>query len=149
MITELLEKYIDNDCRIGIVFEITETSTASNLANLIDVINTLGKYNITFSMDDFGTGYSSLSYLREIPICELKVDQSFVAKISGAKEASLVKTIIDIAKNFNLITVAEGVEDEYQREYLIELGCDLYQGFLFSKPLTKVGFAEFYQHNRP
>ncbi len=149
MITGLLEKYIDNDCKIGLVFEITETSTTNNLANLIDVINTLGKYNITFSMDDFGTGYSSLSYLREIPIRELKVDQSFVSKISGAKEASLVKTIIDIAKNFNLITVAEGVEEEYQREYLMELGCDLYQGFLFSKPLTKVGFAEFYQHNRP
>jgi len=144
MVTKLLEKYIDDECKIGIVFEITETSTTDNLTSLIDVINTLSKYNITFSMDDFGTGYSSLSYLREIPIRELKVDQSFVAKLSGAKEASLVKTIVDISKNFSLITVAEGVEEEYQREYLMELGCDLYQGYLFSKPLRKEDFEEFY-----
>lgn len=147
MVTKLLEKYIDDECTIGIVFEITETSTADNLTSLINVINTLSKCNITFSMDDFGTGYSSLSYLREIPIRELKVDQSFVAKLSGAKEASLVKTIVDISKNFNLITVAEGVEEEYQREYLMELGCDLYQGYLFSKPLTKEGFEDFFRFN--
>jgi diguanylate cyclase (GGDEF)-like protein len=147
IVTKLLEKYIDDECKIGIVFEITETSTADNLTSLIDVINTLKKYNITFSMDDFGTGYSSLSYLREIPIRELKVDQSFVAKLSGAKEASLVKTIVDISKNFSLITVAEGVEEEYQREYLMELGCDLYQGYLFSKPLTKEGFEDFFRFN--
>ncbi|SFV57136.1 diguanylate cyclase/phosphodiesterase (GGDEF & EAL domains) with PAS/PAC sensor(s) [hydrothermal vent metagenome] len=143
----LLEQYINDDCKIDIIFEITETSTTDNLSSLIDVVNTLKEYGISFSMDDFGTGYSSLSYLREIPITELKIDQSFVAKLSGIKEASLVKTIVDISKNFNLITVAEGVEEEYQREYLMELGCDLYQGYLFSKPLTKEKFEEFLSLN--
>ena len=94
-------------------------------------------------MDDFGTGYSSLSYLQEIPISELKIDQSFVSKLSDEKQASLVKTIIDISKNFFLLTVAEGVEEEYQREYLEELGCDLYQGHLFSKALPKEEFVQF------
>lgn len=143
LVKELLDTYIKNDCKIDIIFEITETSTTEDLHNLVGVIEALKKYNITFSMDDFGTGYSSLSYLKEIPISELKIDKSFVSQLRDEQQASLVKTIIGISKNFNLTTVAEGVENEFQRDFLRKLDCELYQGYLFSRPLNKDAFEAF------
>jgi sensor c-di-GMP phosphodiesterase-like protein len=93
-------------------------------------------------MDDFGTGYSSLSYLREIPVDELKIDKSFISTLTDTHQALLVKTIIDISKNLNLSIVAEGVEEEYQKEFLADLKCDLYQGYLFSKSVSKEEFEK-------
>ena len=139
----LLAKYFRKRSKIAIIFEITETSTAEDITPLVRIINRLKKYNISFSMDDFGTGYSSLSYLQEIPVSELKIDQSFIPKLADTKQLSLVKTIIDISKNFSLLTVAEGVEEGYQRESLKELGCNLYQGYLFSKALPKEEFKNY------
>ena len=139
----LLAKYFRKRSKIAIIFEITETSTAEDITSLVRIINRLKKYNISFSMDDFGTGYSSLSYLQEIPVSELKIDQSFISKLADMKQLSLVRTIIDISKNFSLLTVAEGVEEEYQRESLKELGCNLYQGYLFSKALPKEEFKNY------
>ncbi len=144
LVKGLLDQYIDDDCKMEIIFEITETSATEDLAHLIVIIERLKQFNISFSMDDFGTGYSSLSYLQSIPIKELKIDQSFIANIKDKQQASLVKTIIDISKNFELITVAEGVEDEYQKDILKDLDCDIYQGYLFSKPLNKIDFESFY-----
>ncbi|MBT5934279.1 bifunctional diguanylate cyclase/phosphodiesterase [Sulfurimonas sp.] len=140
VVEELLTKYIDEDSTIDIVFEITETGTADDLKQLVQTINKVKEYGIVFSMDDFGTGYSSLSYLREIPIDELKIDKSFIFGLGDKQQALLVKTIIDIAKNLELIIVAEGVEEEYHREFLLDLDCDLYQGYLFHKPLPKNEF---------
>ena len=144
LVKSLVDEYIDDNSKIKIIFEITETSTTEDRIHLIAIINRLEKYNIFFSMDDFGTGYSSLSYLQNIPIKELKIDQSFISKIDDAQQVSLVKTIIDISKNFGLVTVAEGVEHEYQRDILKRLGCDIFQGYLFSKPLNKTDFESFY-----
>ena len=141
-VDRLFTKYIDDDSSIKIMFEITETSTTDDVKNLIEIMNALKKYNISFSMDDFGTGYSSLSHLRDIPLDELKIDQSFIAKISDEKQAALVKTIVNISKNLNLSIVAEGVEEEYQRDFLLDLNCDIYQGYLFSKPITKNEFEK-------
>ena len=143
IVDRLYRKYDMLDCSTMIIFEITETSTADDLKKLVEIIHILKRYNIFFSMDDFGTGYSSLSYLREIPIDELKIDKSFIAGLADIQQASLVKTIIDIAKNLNLTIVAEGVEEEYQREFLEELDCDLYQGYLFSKPVLQEEFEEY------
>ena len=140
LVKELLQEYIDKDSRIHIVFEITETGTSDDLKQLVRTINSIKKLGIIFSMDDFGTGYSSLSYLREIPIDEIKVDKSFIFGLKDKQQALLVKTIIDIAKNLELIIVAEGVEEEYQREFLLDLDCDLYQGYLFHKPLPQNEF---------
>ena len=142
-VDRLFKKYDIESLNIEIIFEITETSTSDDLKNLVEIINELKKFKISFSMDDFGTGYSSLSYLREIPISELKIDQSFVSQISDEKQAALVKTIIEIAKNLKLTIVAEGVEDEYQRAYLKSLDCNLFQGYLFSKPLLKEEFENY------
>jgi sensor c-di-GMP phosphodiesterase-like protein len=95
-------------------------------------------------MDDFGTGYSSLSYLRQIPIDELKIDKSFISELDDAKkDTNMVKTILNIAKNLNLSIVAEGVETEAQRDFLIKENCDILQGYHFSKPLDRENFQEY------
>ena len=126
----------------NIIFEITETSTSADRSRVIEIIKKVEMLDIKFSIDDFGTGYSSLSYIRDIPLYELKIDQSFIANIADAKQASLVKSIIDISKNLNLVTVAEGIEEESQREFLKELGCDLYQGYMFYRPMVQEEFEK-------
>ena len=143
IVERLFQKYNMKEFQTNIVFEITETSAAEDLKKLVEIINNLKYYDISFSMDDFGTGYSSLSYLREIPIDELKIDKSFISALSDVQQASLVKTIVDISKNLNLTIVAEGVEEDYQREFLEELNCDLFQGYLFSRPVSKEKFEEY------
>jgi diguanylate cyclase (GGDEF)-like protein len=141
-VDKLYKKYIDSNSKIGVVFEITETSSSNDLSSLKEIIEYLKHYNILFSIDDFGTGYSSISYLSEISLVELKIDKSFIDKISEPKQKSLIKLMVDIAKNLKLTVVAEGVETVYQRNILEELGCDLYQGYLFSKPLPKEEFEK-------
>ncbi|MFT5662465.1 MAG: diguanylate cyclase (GGDEF)-like protein [Sulfurimonas sp.] len=143
VVDRLFNKYIDEKSNIKVVFEITETSTTDDVNSLIEIMNELKKYNISFSMDDFGTGYSSLSYLRDLPLAELKIDQSFIAQISDAKQAAVVKTIIDISKNLDLTIVAEGVEEDYQEQFLNNLDCDVFQGYFYSKPITKMEFENF------
>lgn len=136
-VVKLFDHYIEPDCNIGIIFEITETTSSDDLSSLKETIKRLKEYGIAFSIDDFGTGYSSISYLSEISLIELKIDKTFVDKISEAKQKLLIKLIVDIAKSLNLTVVAEGVETVYQKELLEEMDCDLYQGYLFSKPITK------------
>lgn len=144
-VKRLYRQYEMEKFQTKLIFEITETSTSEDLKRLVIIIKKLAKYNISFSIDDFGTGYSSLSYIREIPVCELKIDQSFVAKLNDKQQASLVKSIIDISKNLELTTVAEGVETQYQKEILQNMSCDFYQGYLFSKPLCQEDFERLFQ----
>jgi diguanylate cyclase (GGDEF)-like protein len=142
MVGRVYNEHIDSGCKIGIIFEITETSSSDDLSSLKETIRQLQEYGISFSIDDFGTGYSSISYLSEISLIELKIDKSFVDKISEAKQKLLIKLIVDIAKNLNLTVVAEGVETVYQRKLLGEMECDIYQGYLFSKPIKKEEFVQ-------
>jgi EAL domain-containing protein (putative c-di-GMP-specific phosphodiesterase class I) len=87
-------------------------------------------------MDDFGTGYSSLAYLTQLPLDQLKIDQSFIRNIHvKPSDAVIVQTIIGMANNLGMAVIAEGVETESQRAFLELHGCLLYQGYLFSKPL--------------
>ena len=141
-VESLYKQYIASDNKIGIIFEITETSSSNDLSSLKETIEYLRQYNILFSIDDFGTGYSSISYLSEISLVELKIDKSFIDKISDSKQKSLIKLMIDIARNLELTVVAEGVETVDQRKVLEELDCDLYQGYLFSRPLPKDEFEK-------
>ncbi|MCR8921438.1 EAL domain-containing protein [Dasania sp. GY-MA-18] len=124
--------------------EITEGMMMGDEDSLIKKLNDIKSYGPSFSIDDFGTGYSSLSYLKRFPLDELKVDRSFIIDVPKAKDDSaIVKAIIAMAHSLDLNVVAEGVEELEQLEFLKGLGCNVIQGFYFSKPLPAQAFAEF------
>ncbi len=119
-----------------LTLEVTEGIVISNLAETIEKFEQLRKLGVRMSLDDFGTGYSSLSYLKRLPLDELKIDKSFVFDmLRDPHDALLVQTIINIANQFGLDTVAEGVEDEHQLHFLKEKSCMIYQGYYYSRPL--------------
>lgn len=116
--------------------ELTESSLMDNVGLTIEMLRRLRTLGIKLSIDDFGSGYSSLSYLKNLPIDVLKIDRSFVMDISvDSSSAAIVKTIITLAHDLGLKTIAEGVETEEQSVILSDFGCDEMQGYLFSKPL--------------
>ncbi len=116
--------------------EITESAVMENAEDAIGILRDLKSLGLTVSVDDFGTGYSSLAYLQRFPIDQLKIDRSFVRDVAEHPDsAAIVRSVIGLARNLRLQTVAEGVETVAQREFLREAGCDLMQGFLFSRPL--------------
>lgn len=120
----------------SVTLELTESLILENIHEVITKIEALRTLGVRFSLDDFGTGYSSLSYLKRLPLDELKIDQSFVHDIiHDNNDAMIVKTIIEMAHNFDLSVIAEGVEDEEQLMYLQENGCALFQGYFFGKPM--------------
>lgn len=135
---EFLSKTLDEIAfdKKKLQLEITESIFIEDIEYIIDILNKLRKENIRISLDDFGTGYSSLSLLNKLPIDELKIDKSFVDNIID-KETSktMVESIMAIAKKMNMKVVAEGIEEIEQKEILEKMGCDLYQGYHFSKPL--------------
>jgi len=121
--------------------ELTESIFLDQLDEIIASMNALKKIGVRFSLDDFGTGYSSLQYLKQLPLYQLKIDQSFVRDItSDASDKVIVRTIIAMAKALNLNVIAEGVETKEQRELLLRNDCHTYQGYLFSKPVPLIEF---------
>jgi diguanylate cyclase (GGDEF)-like protein len=119
-----------------LILEVTESLSISDFDKIIPLLDSMKKEGIGVSLDDFGTGYSSLISLRKLPISELKVDKSFIDEIVyDMSERKLVQSIIEIGKNFEMETVAEGVENREQVEILKDLGCDIIQGYYYSKPL--------------
>lgn len=132
-VQDILEKTGVKPNRLKI--ELTETMLLKNGEGII-VMQALKELGVSLSMDDFGTGYSSLSYLTQLPLDQLKIDQSFVHNL-GVKQSDnvIVQTIIGMANNLNMEVIAEGVETVTQRDYLEQHGCSLFQGYLFSRPV--------------
>ena len=138
----VLVKYFENafkkygeHLRNQVVIEITESAIMNDNEVVESVLRALDQMGIVIGVDDFGTGYSSLSHIQQLPIEILKIDRSFV-KASDKDDSSrrLVKSVIDLANNLGLTVVAEGIETQFELDYLKEYGCELGQGYFFSKP---------------
>jgi diguanylate cyclase (GGDEF)-like protein/PAS domain S-box-containing protein len=115
--------------------EITEGIVIQNLDDTIAKMHRLKELGVTFAMDDFGTGYSSLTYLKRLPVDALKIDQSFIRDATtDPNDAEIIRAIVAMAQSLNLMVIAEGVETPQQLEFLQQIGCHFYQGYLFSEP---------------
>lgn len=124
--------------------ELTENLLVDNVCDTVAKMNALKALGISFSMDDFGTAYSSLAYLKQLPLNQLKIDQSFIRDLGdNSSNAALVQAIILMGRTFGLDVIAEGVEDEAQLAFLNLNGCHAYQGYLFSRPLPLAEFEKF------
>jgi diguanylate cyclase (GGDEF)-like protein len=124
--------------------EVTEGALLDNPDRICRILERLRAAGVVAQLDDFGTGYSSLSYLHQFPIHSLKIDRSFVADLepgSGGGSTAVVRAITALAQSLGLEVVAEGIETDAQRMALIELGCTLGQGFLFSRPQPPAAFV--------
>ncbi|MBM4379341.1 MAG: EAL domain-containing protein, partial [Deltaproteobacteria bacterium] len=125
--------------RGALVLEITEGMVFESPERTSAVLGALRDAGICVVMDDFGTGYSSLSYLHKLPLAGLKVDRSFVSRMDGGSGAEAVRAIVALAHGLGLKVTAEGVDSEAQMEHLDRLGCELAQGYLFSRPVDATG----------
>jgi EAL domain-containing protein (putative c-di-GMP-specific phosphodiesterase class I) len=143
----LIDRYNIDASRLEL--ELTESILVNDVQDIIDKMSALRERGVKFSLDDFGTGFSSLSYLKRLPLNKLKIDQSFVRDILvDAHDAAIVRTVIALGQSLELAVLAEGVESEGQRQFLLENGCELYQGYLYSPALPIAAFNSFVlQHN--
>lgn len=124
--------------------ELTETAIMGKNKEVFKKLDILNDFGITISIDDFGTGYSMLSYLKILPVDALKIDMEFIQNVDkNRSDEMIVKSIIDLAKNFNLGVIAEGVETKKHADFLLSQGCDVGQGYYFSKPLLAEEYEIF------
>jgi EAL domain-containing protein (putative c-di-GMP-specific phosphodiesterase class I) len=140
--SDFVDQVLDTLARTGanprrLKLEITENMLISNMEEITSRMHALKRTGIGFSLDDFGTGYSSLAYLKRMPLDQLKIDQGFVREIlHNANDAAICQMVIALANSMNLAVIAEGVETEEQRHFLMAQGCHLYQGYLFARPVA-------------
>jgi diguanylate cyclase (GGDEF)-like protein/PAS domain S-box-containing protein len=146
-VSKLLTKY---DIGVGrLSFEVTESAAMDHPELAIQQLHKLRDMGIELAIDDFGTGYSSLAYLKRLPIQTLKLDRTFVDDIgSDENDAAISAATVALAHNLGLEVVAEGVETEVQRDFLVAQGCDFLQGFLFSRPLPAGEVMSLYQSRK-
>jgi EAL domain-containing protein (putative c-di-GMP-specific phosphodiesterase class I) len=121
--------------------ELTESILIQDAKDAMLRLQMLAQLGVKLAIDDFGTGYSSLTYLKRFPIGRLKIDRSFIGGLPAEEsDAAIVRAIIDIGRALRLEIVAEGVENDAQRRFLQQAGCDLYQGFLYAPALDATAF---------
>jgi EAL domain-containing protein (putative c-di-GMP-specific phosphodiesterase class I) len=127
-----------------IAFEVTESSLIVDLKAAVATLAALQELGCQTSADDFGTGYASLQYLQQLPLNEVKIDQSFVAgSVTNANDEAIVRSVTQLIHELGLRVVAEGIEDEPTLELICDLGCDLLQGYYFSRPLPVDSFLDY------
>jgi diguanylate cyclase (GGDEF)-like protein len=132
-----------------LTLEITESALMQDQGTAIQILDELHDFGIKLSIDDFGTGYSSLAQLSLLRVGELKIDRSFIARVTEIeRNAQIVKSIIDLAHNFGMTVVAEGIEDEKTFAYLHSLGCDYGQGYYIGKPMPTHEFSAWLSATR-
>ncbi|MFW6191804.1 MAG: putative bifunctional diguanylate cyclase/phosphodiesterase, partial [Thiohalospira sp.] len=127
--------------------EVTERMLMTDIPGVIRTLGQFREMGVKVALDDFGTGYSSLAYLRDFPIDTLKIDRSFVQDLERGGGA-VTRTILSLAENLGVRSVAEGVETEEQLDYLRRHGCDLIQGFLFARPADAEAIGELLRQPR-
>ena len=151
---EFVERVIErirqaNSHRLRLAVEITESAMISDPEQSRIIIDRLHEVGVKISIDDFGTGYSSLAYLKELPVDEVKIDQSFVQSMTdNSRDSCIVRTIIELGHNLGLRVVGEGVEHRSVLELLRGLGCDIAQGFYLSHPLTHQELERWYKSGK-
>ncbi|MBW0146791.1 putative bifunctional diguanylate cyclase/phosphodiesterase [Marinobacter arenosus] len=145
IVTDILETLQRHNIPAGrLELEVTETSFMTNLSDAVEKLHRLNRAGISIAVDDFGTGYSSLTYLKQMPVQHLKIDKQFIRDLLvNEEDTRIANTIIDLGKSLNLSVVAEGVETAEQEYYLSQRGCQLAQGYYFSKPLQSREFETF------
>ncbi|PMP61920.1 MAG: hypothetical protein C0170_00085 [Hydrogenobaculum sp.] len=151
-VVNIVSKYKKTDLSSCINIEITESLFLENFETALFTLNKLKSSDFKISIDDFGTGYSSFSYIKDLPIDYIKIDISFVRHILDDKKSkSIAKTIIELARNLEMKTIAEGVETKEQFEVLKSLGCDIVQGFWLARPMPideLIDFLENWEHKK-
>lgn len=144
--TGLIDKYKLNPAKLRL--EITETVALEDIDEKISIINRLRDAGFIIEMDDFGSGYSSLNVLKDLPLDVLKIDMLFLSKTEDiTKEKIIINSIVSLAKNLDLTIISEGVENEEQVLYLKNIGCDIFQGYYFAKPVSLEDFTGFALEN--
>lgn len=130
--------------------ELTESVLVQDLNDVITKMTALRTQGLGLSLDDFGTGYSSLSYLRRLPLTQLKIDKSFVRDVlTDPQDAAIARTVIALGQSLRMPVVAEGVETTGQRDFLIDSGCEAFQGYLFSRPVPAEEFLAYARGRAP
>ena len=133
-----------------LTLELTENMVMENAESNIELLRKLKELGLKLSIDDFGTGYSSLSYLQRFPLDELKIDRSFIEEIeSETSRAPIVRAMVSLAHDLEMTVVAEGIETEMQLQHMRGLECELYQGYLRSKPVVADAFEEMLDLDYP
>jgi len=144
-IDEFQKIIVETGCRAEwIEIEITEDQMMKNPEKALEILHQLSLIGVSLTIDDFGLGYSSFAYLQRLPVSKLKIDQTFIEHIpKNRSDVSIVKTMINVAKNLQLDVVAEGISTEEQKIFMIENGCNIMQGYYYSKALS-VKNTEFF-----
>jgi predicted signal transduction protein with EAL and GGDEF domain len=129
-----------------LTLELTESGVMADPQRALPVLRRLHALGVVLAVDDFGTGYSSLAYLRQLPVDEVKIDKSFVLGMgSDLGDLAVVRSIVELGHSLGLIVVAEGVEEDIARDQLAEMGCDVAQGYLISRPLSETRLEAWLQ----
>ena len=132
-----------------LTLEITEHALLQDMDEVVRAIQELSAVGVRFSIDDFGSGYSALASLKKLPLQELKIDRLFISEMSLDRKDNFIETIIAMARHMNLLVIAEGVENEAQRTALMSLGCQGFQGYLISTPLSVREFERWLLETHP